>query len=100
MYAKLNEGVLEYAPTNYTLSDGRVIVNFNKSEVLMKKYGFKEVLDNQPIYNQDTECIAISGYVETDMNIIVNYIVKTLLPQEPTLEERIASVEEVILNLL
>lgn len=100
MYAKLNEGVLEYAPVNYTLTDGRVIVNFNKSITLMAKYGFKEVLDNQPIYNQDTEYLVISNYTETETNIVVNYVIKTLTPQEPTLEERIASVEEVILNLL
>ena len=45
MYAKLNNGALEYAPQNYKLNDGRTIVGFNKSVALMTRYGFKEVID-------------------------------------------------------
>lgn len=95
MYAKLNNGVIEYAPTNYTLSDGRVIVNFNKSEVLMKKYGFKEVIDNPPSFNQATEYLVISGYTETDVNIIVEYAIKQMdmIEQEATIKEEIAQLK-------
>lgn len=95
MYAKLNNGVIEYAPTNYTLSDGRVIVNFNKSEVLMKKYGFKEVVDNPPSFNQATEYLVISGYAETDVNIIVEYAIKQMdmNEQEETIKEEIAQLK-------
>lgn len=91
-YAKLNNsGVLEYAPVNYTLSDGRVIVNFNKSITLMAKYGFKEVLDSQPVYNQDTEYLIISGYTETDINIVVQYAIKQMdmIEQEMSVDEKI-----------
>lgn len=97
MYAKLNNGVIEYAPTNYTLSDGRVIVNFNKSEVLMKKYGFKEVVDNPPTFNQDTEYLVISGYAETDVNIIVEYAIKQMdmIDQEATVKEEIAQLKAI-----
>ena len=55
MYGKLNNGVLEFAPQNYKLSDGRLIVSINKSEALMKRYGFKEVVDNQPEFNVENE---------------------------------------------
>lgn len=92
MYAKLNNGVLEYAPVNYILSDGRVIVNFNKSITLMTKYGFKEVIDERPVYNQETEYLVNNGYTETDMNIIINYTVEQIKVL-PTLEDKIKSLE-------
>lgn len=97
MYAKLNNGVLEYAPINYTLSDGRVIVNFNKSEVLMKKYGFKLVVDEKPIFNQDTEYLVITGYNEQETTITVLYTIKQMdmIEQEATIEDKIVQLKQV-----
>lgn len=99
MYGKLKEGVLSYAPTNYQLEDGRIITNFNQSEELMKEYGFKNVIDNQPTYDSKTQYLSVENYVEDGINITIDYIINDILVT-PTYEERLAGVEEVILNLL
>ena len=97
MYAKLNNGALEYAPTNYKLNDGRVIINFNKSVVLMKRYGFKEVIDEKPTYNVDTEYLIESGYTEQDETITIIYAVKQMdmTEQELTIDEKIVNLQNV-----
>lgn len=99
MYAKLKEGTLSYAPINYELEDGRLIVNFNISEELMREYGFKEVIDITPICDAKTQYLSIKDYSEDDTNITVNYEINEKIIT-PTIEERLLSVEEVILNLL
>lgn len=99
MYGKLKEGTLSYAPVNYELEDGRIITNFNQDETLMKEYGFKNVIDNQPIYDNKTQYLSVEDYVENNTSITINYIINEILVT-PTYEERLASVEEVILNLL
>ena len=73
MLAKLENGNLIYAPTNLKLENGGIIVNFNKNIDLMKKYGYKEVIDIQPSYATETQYLTIEGYSETDTEIIVNY---------------------------
>ena len=45
MLAIIINGVLSYAPTNYKTDNGQLIVNFNKNEDIMRKYGYKEVID-------------------------------------------------------
>lgn len=99
MYAKLKEGTLSYAPINYELEDGRLIVNFNIAEELMREYGFKEVIDIPPTIDIKTQYLTIKDYSEDDINITVNYETNDKIIT-PTLEERLLSVEEVILNLL
>lgn len=97
MYAKLNNGVLEYAPQNYKLNDGRTIVGFNKSIALMTRYGFKEVVDNPPAYNAETEYLIITGYTEQDTAITIVYAVKQmdLVEQELTIDDKIAQLKQV-----
>lgn len=97
MYAKLNNGALEYAPQNYKLSDGRTIVGFNKSVPLMTRYGFKEVIDQQPSYNADTEYLVITGYTEQDTTITIVYAVKQmdLVEQELTIDDKISQLKQV-----
>ena len=97
MYAKLNNGALEYAPQNYKLSDGRTIVGFNKSVALMTRYGFKEVIDAQPTYNTETEYLIITGYTEQDTTITIVYAVKQmdLVEQELTTDEKILQLKQV-----
>lgn len=97
MYAKLVNGVPEYAPEKYKLSDGRIIVGFNKSEVLMTRYGFKAVIDKQPVYDVSTEYIIITGYTETETNIIVQYAIKQMdkIEEELTIDERIEKLNQV-----
>lgn len=97
MYAKLNNGALEYAPQNYKLSDGRTIVGFNKSVPLMTRYGFKEVIDQPPTYNVDTEYLVITGYTEQDATITIMYAIKQmdLTEQELTIDDKIAQLKKV-----
>ena len=97
MYAKLNNGVLEYAPQNYKLNDGRTIVGFDKSVALMTRYGFKEVIDEKPNYNQETEYLIITGYTEQDATITIVYAVKQmdLVEQELTTDEEILQLKQV-----
>ena len=97
MYAKLNNGALEYAPQNYKLNDGRTIVGFNKSIALMTRYGFKEVIDEKPNYNQETEYLVITGYTEQETTITIVYSIKQmdLVEQELTIDEKIAQLKNV-----
>ena len=97
MYAKLNNGALEYAPQNYKLNDGRTIVGFNKSVALMTRYGFKEVIDQQPTYDSETEYLIITGYIEQDTTITVVYAVKQmdLIEQELTIDEKIIQLRQI-----
>lgn len=97
MYAKLNNGALEYAPSNYKLNDGRTIVGFNKSTALMTRYGFKEVVDKQPTYNTETEYLIITGYTEQDTTITIIYAVKQMdsVEQELTIDDKIAQLKKV-----
>lgn len=97
MYAKLNNGVLEYAPQNYKLNDGRTIVGFNKSVTLMIRYGFKEVIDEKPSYNTDTEYLIITGYTEQDTTITIVYAIKQmdLVEQELSIDDKIEQLKTV-----
>lgn len=93
MYGKLIDNELQYAPTHYQLEDGSVIVGFNNSVELMKQYGYKEIIDNMPEYDQDTHYFVVSGYTEEAEKIIVNYTIKEIPPKPPTLEDRLIVLE-------
>lgn len=96
MLAKLENGNLTYAPINLKLENGGIIVNFNKNIDLMKKYGYKEVIDIQPSYDVSTQYLTIEGYTETDTEIIVNYAINEIvIDNTPTLEDRVKELEEV-----
>ena len=101
MHGRLINGGLEYAPINYKLDDGRIIMNFNKDEELMQKYGYKNVTHVIPDYDSTTQYIQISNYTETDENITVNYEVVSLPTPIPTVAElfnRIVSIENELLQ--
>ena len=72
-YGILLDGQLIYAQPYYFCSDGRKIINFNKSVELMTAYGFKPVFDNIPDYDEKTQCIVFSHYEETEENILIEY---------------------------
>lgn len=100
-FAKLVNGVLYYAPDNYTLEDGRIISGFNKSETLMRRYGFKEVIDIKPDYNTDTHYATINGYSEKEDTITINYDIAILPSEEDPvskLEKRVAELEKKLAN--
>lgn len=94
-FAILKDNKLEYAPVNFTTPSGSLIVNFNKNETLVKKYGFKEVIDVKPTYNELTEYLIISGYTELETSIIINYTVKQmdLIDTEESIEAKVAELK-------
>ena len=57
----------------------------------MKQYGYKEVIDIRPDYNEKTQHIKVLSYTDEDA-ITVNYEVVDN-PVVVTLEERISSME-------
>ena len=95
MYAKIINGVLEYAPNNYKLNDGRVIVGFNKSVALMTRYGYKEVVDEKPDYDPNKEYLVMSDYAEQEKAITIIYSIKQMdmIEQELTIDEKIAQLQ-------
>lgn len=97
MYAKLENEKLIYAPKNYK-TPTHLILNFNKNVELMEQYGFKEVVDTKPTYDNSTHYLSVEGYTEDENSIIVNYIIHNIEPtvQEPTLEDRVSELERVI----
>ena len=95
MLGKLENGNLTYAPTNLKLENGGIIVNFNKNIDLMKKYGYKEIIDIQPSYDSETHYLTIEGYTETDTEIIVNYAINEIeVSNELSVLDRLKIVEE------
>ncbi|WP_370773358.1 hypothetical protein [Clostridium sp.] len=95
LYARLSNGVLEYAPLNYVMPSGGLIVNFNKNIALMKNYGFKEVIDEKPNCDKSSEYLAIDGYSETKDTITINYSVKQIssLEHKNNIEDKIKKLE-------
>lgn len=99
MYAKLNNGVINYAPKNFMTDNGQLITNFNKSKTLMERYGFKEVLDVRPVFDSEKQYLNIAGYKENDVNIIIEYNVLDKEEPAPSLEERVTALENEIGNM-
>lgn len=94
MFAKLNNGVLQYAPNLFKTNDGYIITNFNKNISLMREFGFKELIDVKPSYSLNSQYIYVEGYTETSDAIIINYIIKDIESVSP-LYERIEQLEKV-----
>lgn len=69
-YAKLNNGILEFAPLNY-----KNILNFNRNVPLMRENGFKKYYeDTAPSYNKDYQRLDIS-FKEDENTITKTYII-------------------------
>ena len=83
MYAKVKDGVLQYAPTNYLTVDNKMIFNFNKNVEAMIANGFKEVINIVPSYNAATQIVRNDGFTETEDAITINYVVE----DNPTFQE-------------
>ena len=76
MYAKVKDGVLQYAPTNYLTDDNKMIFNFNRNVEAMIANGFKEVINIVPSYNATTQIVRNVGFTETEDAITINYVVE------------------------
>lgn len=96
MYAKLENNKLIYAPKNLKVGD-KLILNFNKNVELMRQHGYKEVVDVKPLYDSNTHYLTVDGYTEEENSIIVNYkLNEIVISNEPTLEERVTELENII----
>lgn len=99
MYGKIIDGVLEYAPEIFSLPNGKIIINFNKNKNTMKKYGYKEVMNQIPAYDPDTQNVYILEYVDDDNDIKIVYGVCDKPVEENPIEIKISELEE-RLNML
>ena len=87
MYGILLDGELIYAKEYFVCEDGKIIINFNSNEKLMMAYGFKVVIDELPLYNQETEYVVITGYTEKENVIIINYEVRDIIKTKEQLKK-------------
>ena len=87
MYGILLDGELIYAKEYFVCEDGKIIINFNSNEKLMMAYGFKVVIDELPLYNQETEYVVITGYTEKENVIIINYEVRDIIKTKEQLRK-------------
>ena len=77
-YAILVDNELVYAKEYYICQDGTVIINFNKNENIMMKYGFKPVIDNPPTYDKTKEELCKVGILDDIDSLKVLYEIKPL----------------------
>lgn len=76
MYAKVKDGVLQYAPLNYLTDDNKLILNFNKNTEAMVANGFKEVINIVPSYAAGKQIVKQDGFTEAGDSITINYVVE------------------------
>ena len=72
MYGKVVNGKIVYAPENYERPDGVSIIGFNTSEELMRRYGYKEIVEHKVDYDPTVEELYIVDIKET-INLIDVY---------------------------
>lgn len=86
IYVKLNteDNRIEYAKDVYTTEEGELILNFKANPELMKRYGFKELIDSPVTFDANYQTYTVS-YVE-DANTITTQYNIVYLPIE-TLKE-------------
>lgn len=107
MFGRLVNGKLQLATRQFKTEEGRMILNFNKSENKMKEFGFKEVIDIRPVFDSETQFLNVLEYNETEDAIEIIYQVVDKPVAEPTpeevqiseLKERINSLEAIINQL-
>ena len=85
IYVKLNiDNTIEYTKNVYTTEEGELILNFKANPELMKKYGFKELIDSPVEFDANYQTYTVS-YVEDADTITKQYSI-VYLPIE-TLKE-------------
>lgn len=73
IYVKLNiDNTIEYAKNIYTTDEGELILNFKANPELMKKYGFKELIDSPVEFDANYQTYTVS-YVEDADTITKQY---------------------------
>ena len=85
-YGVLLDGQLIYAKEYFVCEDGNIIINFNQNEKLMRAYGFKVVIDEVPNYDLENEYVVISGYIEKENVIVINYEIREIIKTKQQLK--------------
>jgi hypothetical protein len=63
--------------------------------------GWLPLVDNPPAYNNTTQYLEYAGYTIGETEVVVNYNIKAIVPvvAAPTIEERLAAVEDYLMSL-
>lgn len=78
IYVKLNtDNTIEYAKNVYTTDEGELILNFKANPELMKKYGFKELIDSPVEFDANYQTYTVS-YIEDEDTITKQYSITYL----------------------
>ena len=101
-YAKVENGQVTQIglPTTGTLQDGSTVSGYNLlPESVLLDEGWLPLVDNKPEYDEETEYLENAGYTIGETEVIINYTVKQKEPviYVPTVEDRLAAVEEALL---
>ena len=78
MYGKIVNGKLELAPNDLIKEDGTVIFDYYNNKYNCLADGYKEVINEKPIFNVDTQTVKFKGYNEANTKIYFVYEVISL----------------------
>lgn len=104
-YAKIENGQVTQVglPSTGTLKDGSTVAGYDLlPENVLLAEGWLPLVDNRPEYNPETEYLEHAGYTVGETEVTVNYNVKQKEPviHIPTVEDRLAAVEEALLMII
>lgn len=95
MYGKLVNGEIVKAPQNYLTTEGGAIFDFNRKPEVMRQYGFKEIINNVPVLDEN-HYFTIKEYKEDVNNITVVYEIHEKVTTE-TLDDKVKRLQAELL---
>lgn len=90
MYGILRDNTIQFN-NEFVFKDELGNDLYNVTIEQLKDWGFKEIIDIKPQYNEVTEYLNVKSYTENEMSITVNYEV---LIKEKSDKEKIKELEE------
>jgi hypothetical protein len=104
-YAKVENGQIMQIglPATGTLMNGNTVSGYNiLPENVLIEEGWLPITDSPPVYDTSTQYLEHAGYTVGEAEVVVNYLVKQIVPvvAVPTTGERLAAVEEALLLLI
>lgn len=90
MYGILKDNKIQHS-NEFVFKDTEGNDLYDVSVEQLKAFGFKEVIDIKPQYNEVTEYLNIKSYIESETSITVNYEV---LIKEKSDKEKIKELED------
>lgn len=99
MYGKIVNGELIEAPATLVLVDGTVVENFNRSISLMKEYGFKPIIKDEPGHDVETQYCKFVGYHDTGYYIRYQYELEDIEFSEAEIQNKEAQKAMEMLNM-